>query len=825
MATGWNLRGTVTITSNGTTTPTAGSWPTGATVGDLIVIRERCYNVSTTLVAPKSGSTTYTQIDGAPYIYQATWGRYFVASEPAPTLGTQSSQTDVSIAVFYLVGYTAPAIGSLQVSVSHGGTSTTNLGYSALATAPGVNGCLMLMHAAASATATTVTTDTGNYTNALTTNAGSGSHPISSAFSYFIQGTSATVTSGDSACTGMSSSADASIVMALSPGTLTGGVAITSSPSTCYPAQTGLAIAGTFSASGNSVTITDGTNVATQNITAQSATSITFTCVQSNLRYLSGLVLTVTNNASQSATASIQLVTASGVFFTNVNNLRLLTTTPQAAGNATPSRLYDPTTDLTNPCQVEYSVQSGSGSLTVNADASVTWAVAVKGILWRWIASTGSGTWSTQYTWALVGLFPAFTGTIGNQSYNNSQTVSLPLAGQFSDSDPDETTFTYSLSSGSLTGSGLTLGSSTGTISGTAATGTYSGLVVQCADPDGSYAQTNSFNIVVTAGTNVIFSGAIPNYPNLVVGTPVTITTGSTYFTNATSYSETGTLPGGLSIASGTGTISGTPNGSGIPTGQSTPYSITVTGSGTGNPATSNSFTLTVSNPAVGDTVPNFQLATWTQANASSTLVSAGLVGSFPTPWTGAVDVSQSINAGTVVPAGSTVIITPTQAVVPQVPSPSTQAAAFSYITAANMTPAATVNWTGSVPITQSIVANSLVPIETILYITPLGVPGSTILSGFTGTFLITNGFTTTPNNGLGWQGGAGMFVVVGTFNTATIQLQFLGPDGLTWVTYSGSALTAPGEINFYLPPCNLRAEVIGGPPSGIYAAVNRVIY
>lgn len=67
------------------------------------------------------------------------------------------------------------------------------------------------------------------------------------------------------------------------------------------------------------------------------------------------------------------------------------------------------------------------------------------------------------------------------------------------------------------------------------------------------------------------------------------------------------------------------------------------------------------------------------------------------------------------------------------------------------------------------------------------------------------------------WGGGRGVFSVVGTFGGATITLQYMGPDGATYIPAAAGA-TAAGVTAFELPPGLIRAAVSGGPPSGIYA-------
>lgn len=71
------------------------------------------------------------------------------------------------------------------------------------------------------------------------------------------------------------------------------------------------------------------------------------------------------------------------------------------------------------------------------------------------------------------------------------------------------------------------------------------------------------------------------------------------------------------------------------------------------------------------------------------------------------------------------------------------------------------------------------------------------------------------------WDGGRGVFSLAGTVGGATITLQYLGPDGSTWLT-AATALTAVGLEAFELPPGRIRALVAGGAPSGLYADANQ---
>lgn len=75
----------------------------------------------------------------------------------------------------------------------------------------------------------------------------------------------------------------------------------------------------------------------------------------------------------------------------------------------------------------------------------------------------------------------------------------------------------------------------------------------------------------------------------------------------------------------------------------------------------------------------------------------------------------------------------------------------------------------------------------------------------------------TATGNGIVWPGGRGMFAADGTFNSATVKLQFLGPAG-NWIdagTYT--TLTAAGGGIFDLPQGQIRAAITGS-PTGMYA-------
>jgi hypothetical protein len=100
-----------------------------------------------------------------------------------------------------------------------------------------------------------------------------------------------------------------------------------------------------------------------------------------------------------------------------------------------------------------------------------------------------------------------FDGNIANQTFTVGDSVNVDLSGNWSGT---QTPFTYALTSGSLTGAGLTL-SSSGVLSGTATEATQTGLVITGTDADTNTAVSNSFSVTVNAlavGDPVIVFGA-----------------------------------------------------------------------------------------------------------------------------------------------------------------------------------------------------------------------------------------------------------------------------------------------------------------------------
>lgn len=154
----------------------------------------------------------------------------------------------------------------------------------------------------------------------------------------------------------------------------------------------------------------------------------------------------------------------------------------------------------------------------------------------------------------------SFSGTVPTQSATVGSPLTVNLSSYFSGS---LTPFSYSLAFGDLTGTGLSLNTSTGVISGTPTSAGTISLQVRATDTGTNTAVTNLFDISVSAtGTPVSFSGTIPAISG-TQNSAITPVDTSTYFSGTLTpftYSLfSGTLPSGVTLNSSTGIISGTP--------------------------------------------------------------------------------------------------------------------------------------------------------------------------------------------------------------------------------------------------------------------------
>lgn len=72
-------------------------------------------------------------------------------------------------------------------------------------------------------------------------------------------------------------------------------------------------------------------------------------------------------------------------------------------------------------------------------------------------------------------------------------------------------------------------------------------------------------------------------------------------------------------------------------------------------------------------------------------------------------------------------------------------------------------------------------------------------------------------------RSGRHLFIVDGTFDGATVTLQYEGPAG-SWISVDSADFTANDMVNVELPSGRVRALVAGGSPSGLYAQLRRYV-
>lgn len=236
----------------------------------------------------------------------------------------------------------------------------------------------------------------------------------------------------------------------------------------------------------------------------------------------------------------------------------------QAGGDTTAPSLSSQTgTGATLTGSGSVSTDEGNGTLWWKVDASATatdpGASSESGAGWTSQTVTATGTQTvasfstltsgTKYAHYLhvdssgnrsgvsnssaftVGSGVTFSGTVANQSGITGTSFSLDLSTYFS----GNMTRTYAVQSGSLSGSGLSLNSSSGVISGTLATVAIYTVTIRATDTYSDTDDTNSFTITVSA------SGTAPTVSSNPSNT--TVTAGATAsFTAAASGSPTPTV-------------------------------------------------------------------------------------------------------------------------------------------------------------------------------------------------------------------------------------------------------------------------------------------
>jgi hypothetical protein len=241
---------------------------------------------------------------------------------------------------------------------------------------------------------------------------------------------------------------------------------------------------------------------------------------------------------------------------------------------------------------------------------------------------------------------PTYTLVIGCQTItvtnpvNTNGTVNIPFSEQFSQSGAIGTaTFTTA----SPLPTGLTL-STSGLLSGTPTQAGSFPIVVTVTDSNGCTGNSATYTLVIACQTITVTNPATSSGP---AGTPLSVQFTQTGGVGTTTFSESGTLPTGLTFHTATGVLDGTPT-----QGGTFPITVTATDSngcqGTG--PTYNLVitcpTITVTNPGVSSgTAGTFFTATFSQSGGQGTIT-----------WseTGALPTGITLNTSTGVLSGTT---------------------------------------------------------------------------------------------------------------------------------------------------------------------------
>ena len=324
------------------------------------------------------------------------------------------------------------------------------------------------------------------------------------------------------------------------------------------------------------------------------------------------VTITATDGASYSGQASFTWTVTNTVTVTGQSNQSGVTgTSVSLANSATTSGSAGgamiaswSATGLPAGLSIDSSTGTISGIPTTAGTSSVTVTAT----------DSASFTGSTSFTWTLTNTVVVTAPS--NQS-NVSGTAVTPLTVSATDTS---TTTSLSFTDSSSLPPGLSIDSSTGTITGTPTTAGIYAVTITATDGSG-FVGTAGFTWTVTNTVSVTNPGNQTNNDSSAITPLQIVATDSSSGGLPLSYSDSGTLPAGLSIDPSTGIVSGTPTTVGVSS-----VTVTVTDSvtsGDGGPFVGSvSFTWTINE------APAF-------TSATAATFTAGVAGSFTVTATG----------------------------------------------------------------------------------------------------------------------------------------------------------------------------------------------
>jgi hypothetical protein len=337
------------------------------------------------------------------------------------------------------------------------------------------------------------------------------------------------------------------------------------------------------------------------------------------------ITITASNGVGSPASQSFTLTVDQAPAITSANST---TFTVSTLGTFTVTATGFPAPSLsetgTLPTGVTFNPVTGVLSGTPGPGTAGTYPI-------MFTASNGVGTAATQNFTLTVGQPPAITSA-------NSTTFTVGTAGTFTVTATGFPAPTFS-ETGALP-TGVTFNTTTGVLSGTPGAGTGGTYPITFKATNSSGSTSQSFTLTVDQAPAITSA----NSTTFSVGAAGTFTVTATGFP-APTFSETGTLPTGVTFNTTTGVLSGTPAA-----GTNGTYPITFTASNGVGTAATQSFTLTVNTAPV---ITSANSTTFTVGAAGTFTVTATGTPSPTLSETGTLPTGVTFNPGTGVLSGT----------------------------------------------------------------------------------------------------------------------------------------------------------------------------